>query len=177
MGGVGPQGDRTEQTDLQASSATELHRLLGDTGARAVGDEYVLGIVAVDHFITDFVLGHFIVLALEVTVVFFHAGGVEVQRGDDAMLRATLAACQCPRILGFDFLFGEAGLLFGQDDLFHHLANGTVGEDTHCHTILEGEVEAQRHEVSHFLDGSGGEDDVTIVAVAATLGVLEIVSL
>ena len=62
-------------------------------------------------------------------------------------------------------------------DFLHHLAYDAVGHDHGRGAVFEGKVEAEPYEVGHLLDGGRSQNDKMIVAVAASLGGLEIVTL
>ena len=72
---------------------------------------------------------------------------------------------------------GHSRTLGRELDFLHHLAYDAVGHDHGRGAVFEGKVEAEPYEVGHLLDGGRSQNDKMIVAVAASLGGLEIVTL
>ena len=98
--------------------------------------------------------------------------GIDVQRVNDIGLTLALGAGGSPGLLG-QFPLGHLTPLDG----FHHLTDHAVSNHHNGVAVLISHVKGHLHIVSSFLNGSGSVNQVTIVAVAAAAGSLEIVTL
>ena len=155
----------------------QLDSLHTDTSRRTVGHEQELRVVALDGLIAGVVLLAFPVLGLDAVVDGLLLERFQLEGGDDSVLARGTVAGGGPRTVLLNILVGPAGLVVVNHNLLHHLADDTIGEDGDRVAVLEGQVEAQLHEVVHLLHRRGGQRDETVVAVAAALGGLEIVGL
>ncbi len=128
-------------------------------------------------FVAHFVFGDAAVCFLKAEVVYFHFSRVELERGYDVAVGAGAFPGGGPRALGADFVVGASRPLGREHHFFHHLPDDSVGENHRRSAVFEGEVEAEGHEVGHFLNGGRGEDDKVVIAVASAFCGLEIVAL
>ena len=130
-----------------AFGACQLNALLCYAGNDTECYYYVVGVIALNHFITNFVLLHLAVFLLQTDIHQLVLLRQQVQGGDEATLLTLGGTVGSP--VG---ILGHAGTLCGQVDLLHHLTQGTVGQDHGGVAVLERKVKAKCDEIGQLLD-------------------------
>ena len=172
-----PEGDRTEETHLDALLSGILDALLGDTCRTTEGYDYIVGILHLLHLISYFGITNLLILRLEGEIALLHYLWLEFERGHDVDWATLRTSDGSPRTLSGNLLLGTTRFHRWQNHLLHHLSNHTIAQNHRRIAILEGEVEGKIHKICHLLNRSRSQHDDIVVAVTTTTGSLEIVTL
>ena len=111
-----PEGDRTDQTDLNALLACSNNSILGNTCRDTEGNDAVFRIFHHEGFIHDFIFFDLLVLFKTLEVGLFENFGLQIQRVDDVVCSLALGTVDSPRLihclnLGFGKLYTSSNTL------------------------------------------------------------------
>ena len=172
-----PEGDRTEQSYLDALLTRTLDALLGNTCRTTEGYDNIVGIIHLLGFITNLGFTDFSVFLLKSNIALLHHLRLEFQRGHDVDWTTLRTADGSPRTFLRNLLLGTSRLDRRQNHLLHHLTNDTIAQNHRRIAILKGKRKGEINEISHLLNRSRSQHNHIIVAVTTTAGSLEIITL
>ena len=121
-----PEGDRTEQSHLDALLSCTLDTLLSDTCRTSEGYDHIVGILHLLGFISNLRFTNLPVFLLKGDIALLHHLWLEFQRGHDVD-RATLRTADgSPRTFLRNLLLGTARFHRWQHHLLHHLSDHAI---------------------------------------------------